>query len=197
MPPATQPQPFGISSLPDRLRATDFRSTSRTDLLHAFLTDASRNPHHKQKPFKSRDEFYEYIIPTLRTTAAAAQLDAHRQILDMLSLMSKIETQLCWAAADAYWWRVQAEMRQGTHVFLAPGGVALCSAVFTALFHEYSGRHRSTATDTKAAAGTPTKRKGAGAAGQCIHHPLSTTHTTATCRAAAAGTSTTTESKHA
>src|ERR1700730_11193683 len=61
-PPLLLPAPTqqsGIGSLPDRLRAADFRSTSGTDLLHAFLTDAARNPHHKQKPFKSRDEFYD------------------------------------------------------------------------------------------------------------------------------------------
>ena len=191
--PTTQPS-SGIGLLPDRLRATDFRSTSGADLLHAFLTDAARNPHNKQKSFKSRDDFYEHIMPTIRTTAASSQLDNHRQLIDMLTLMSKIESQLGWAAADAYWWRVQAEVRLATHIFLSPGGAAMCAGVYTALYHEY-GRHRSSTSSTAPAAATISKRKGNGA-GLCIHHPHSTTHTTATCRAATSS-STGTDGKHA
>jgi hypothetical protein len=199
-PPLLLPAPTqqsGIGSLPDRLRAADFRSTSGTDLLHAFLTDAARNPHHKQKPFKSRDEFYEHIMPTIRSTATAAQLDNHRQLIDMVTLMSKIESQLGWTAADAYWWRVQSEVRLGTHVFLSPSGAAMCPGVFTSLYHEHAGRHRSGASSTSSAPAKHAKPK-AGTAGGCIHHPHSTTHTTAECRAAASSSSSTsTEGKHA
>ena len=195
-PPLLLPAPTqqsGIGSLPDRLRAADFRSTSGTDLLHAFLTDAARNPHHKQKPFKSRDEFYEHIMPTIRSTATAAQLDNHRQLIDMVTLMSKIESQLGWTAADAYWWRVQSEVRLGTHVFLSHSGAAMCPGVFTSLYHEHAGRHRSTSS-------APAKhaKPKAGTAGGCIHHPHSTSHTTAECRAgASSSSSTSTEGKHA
>jgi DNA-binding FadR family transcriptional regulator len=193
------PTALGIASLPDRLRAADFRSTSSTDhdMFHAFLTDAAHNPHYKQKAFQSRDEFYEHIMPTVRNTASSSQFDNHRQLIDMITLMSKIESQLGWTAADAYWWRVQAEVRQSTHAFLTPGGAAMCAGVYASLFHEFGGRHRSAPASTgAAAAAAPAKRKaGTGTAGQCIHHPHSTTHTTATCRAASGGTGT--EGKHA
>ena len=107
----------------------------------------------------------------------------------MLTLMSKIESQLGWPAADAYWLRVQTEVRLGTHVFLSPAGAAMCAGVYTALYHEYSGRPRSSASGTTA---TPKQKNTT--ASQCIHHPHSTSHTTATCRAAAGGTSA--EGKH-
>ena len=198
---AASPAYSGIASLPDRLRATDFRSTSGSDLFLSFLTDATRNPPHKQKPFKSRDEFYEHILPLVRSTCAAGQLDNHRMLIEiMLQLMSKIESQLGWTAADAYWWRVQTEVKQGTHAFLSPNGSAMCAAVYASLFYEYgAGRHRSGGNNTAAAATTaattPAKGKGKGTPGQCINHPATTSHTTATCRITLAAAAA--EGKHA
>src|ERR1700731_1412430 len=94
--------------------------------------------------------------------------------------------------------QVDRRTREGGNATLTAKRNLPCRKInsFPSLYHEHAGRHRSGTSNTSSAPAKHAKPK-AGTAGGCIHHPHSTTHTTAECRAAASSSSTSTEGKHA